>query len=154
VRSVLIKIAAEAELLRLRALLARQGRRAAFGIGAFIFAVAVLVLAEVLGWQVLRLYVSGILATCILLGINLVIAAVFGLLAIRSSPAHAEREALRVRREAFEGARGGLSIAAAFSLLRLPSAFSSMKRASGSAAASDARRKNALRDIRIGEFQV
>jgi hypothetical protein len=67
----------------------------------------------------LRLYVSGILATCILLGINLIIAAVFGLLAMRSSPGHAEREALRVRREALEGAMGALSITAAFPLLRL-----------------------------------
>ena len=66
----LLKVAAEAELLRLRALLARQGRRAAFGAVAVIFMLGVLVLGEVAGWQVLRLYVASISATLILLGIN------------------------------------------------------------------------------------
>lgn len=115
----LLKIAAEAETLRLRALLERQARRAAFGASAFVFALIVLALAEVAGWQTLRLYVTGILATLILLGINLVIAAVLGAVAVRSSPNQTEREALRVRREALEGARSALSITAAFPLLRL-----------------------------------
>jgi len=124
VRSInLLKIAAEAELLRLRALLARQGRRAAFGIVAVIFTLGVLVLAEMAGWQVLRLYVAPISATLILLGINLVITAIFGALAARSSPSHTEREALRVRRQALDAARGTLSFTAAVpvasTLLRL-----------------------------------
>jgi len=124
VRSInLLKIAAEAELLRLRALLTRQGRRAAFGIVAVIFTLGVLVLAEMAGWQVLRLYVAPISATLILLGINLVITAIFGALAARSSPSHTEREALRVRRQALDAARGALSFTAAVpvasTLLRL-----------------------------------
>jgi hypothetical protein len=73
-------IAAEVELLRLRALPARQGKRAAFGVVRHIFVLGVLVLAEVVGWQVLRLYVGPISATLILSGINLVIAALFGVL--------------------------------------------------------------------------
>ena len=110
VRSInLLKIAAEAEALRLRALLARQGRRAAFGASALVFVLAVLALAQIAGWQTLRLYVASIPATLILLGINLVIAGILGVLAARSSPSHAEREALRVRREALDGARGALS---------------------------------------------
>jgi hypothetical protein len=56
-------------------------------------------------------------------GINLVVAAIFGFLAARSSPGHAEREALRVRRQALEAARGSLAftaaIPAATTLLRL-----------------------------------
>jgi hypothetical protein len=120
VRSVnLVKIAAEAEILHIRSLLARQARRAAFGAGALIFALAVLGLAEIAGWETLRLYVTGIVATLILLGINLVVAAVLGMLAARSSPSHTEEEALRVRREALDGARGALSITAAVPLLRL-----------------------------------
>jgi hypothetical protein len=64
VRSInLLKVAAEAELLRLRTLLARQGRRAAFGVVAVIFMLGVLVLAEMAGWQVLRLYVAPIPTT-------------------------------------------------------------------------------------------
>ena len=119
----LLKIAAEAELLRLRALLTRQGRRAAFGIVAVIFTLGVLVLAEMASWQVLRLYVAPISATLILLGITLVITAIFGALAARSSPSHTEREALRVRRQALDAARGTLSFTAAVpvasTLLRL-----------------------------------
>jgi hypothetical protein len=52
----LLKVAAEAELLRLRAMMARQGRRAAFALIALIFALAVLMLAELAGWQALWLY--------------------------------------------------------------------------------------------------
>jgi hypothetical protein len=124
VRSInLLRIATEAELLRLRALLARQGRRAGFAAVAVIFALGVLVLAEAAGWQVLRLYVASIPATLILLGVNVVITAIFGLLAARSSPGHAEREAFQVRRQALDAARGSLVFTAAVptatALLRL-----------------------------------
>jgi hypothetical protein len=72
---------------------------------------------------VLRLYVTAISATLIILGVNFVMAAVFGAFAAWSSPGHAEREALRVRREALDAARGALSISAAIpigsALLRL-----------------------------------
>jgi hypothetical protein len=105
VRSInLLKIAAEAELLRLRMMVARQVRRGIFGAVAVVFGVAVLALAEVAGWQALRLKFQSIPATPILLGINLAIAAVFGVLAARSAPGHTEQEALRVRRQALETA--------------------------------------------------
>ena len=52
----LLRTAAEAELLRLRAMLARQGRRAACGALAAIFTLSVLALAEVAGWQALHFY--------------------------------------------------------------------------------------------------
>jgi hypothetical protein len=114
VRSInLLRLALDAEMLRLRAMATRQGRRAAFGSVAFIFALAVLAFAEIAGWQGLRLRVEAIPTTLILLGINLVIAAVFGLLAARSSPGLAEREALQVRRQALEAVRGSLLLTAA-----------------------------------------
>ncbi len=109
----LLRIAAEAELLRLRAMVARQGRRVAFGMVAFIFVIGVLILAEAAGWQGLCIYMGSIAATLILLGVNLVIAGIFGLLAARSSPGHAEQEALRVRRQALDAARGSLAVTAA-----------------------------------------
>ena len=113
-RSVnLLKVAFEAELLRLRAMMARQGRRAAFGVLALIFALVVLALAEATGWLALRHRLESIPSTLILLGVNLVIAAVFGVLAAWSSPGHTEREALRVRRQALEAARGTLAFTAA-----------------------------------------
>jgi hypothetical protein len=114
VRSInLLKVAFDAELLRLRAMMARQGRRAAFAVIALIFTLAVLALAEVTGWLALRQSVESIPATLILLGVNLVIAALFGVLAARSSPGHTEQEALRVRRQALDAARGTLAFAAA-----------------------------------------
>jgi cobalamin biosynthesis protein CobD/CbiB len=109
----LLRLALDAEVLRLRYLLQRQGRRAAFGLLAAIFGVGVLVLANVVGWQLLRFYVAPIYATLILLGFNLVIAVAFALLAARSSPSHAEQEALRIRRDALEGAQSSLAFAAA-----------------------------------------
>jgi hypothetical protein len=114
VRSInLLKLALDAEILRLRAMVARQSRRAAFGSIALIFALAVLTLAEIAGWQGLRLRVEAIPTTLILLGINLVVAAVFGVLAARSSPGHAEQEALQVRQQALGAARGSLLLTAA-----------------------------------------
>ncbi len=90
----------------------RQGRRAVFGAIAVVFALAVLALAEIAGWQGLRLRVAAIPSTLIVLGINLVIATVFGLLAARSSPGHAEHEASRVRQQALDAARGSFFITA------------------------------------------
>jgi hypothetical protein len=114
VRSInLLKLALDAEVLYLRAMLARQTRRAAFGSIALIFALVVLALAEIAAWQGLRLRFEAIPATLILLGVNLVIAAIFGILAARSAPGHAEQEALRVRQQALDGARGSLAFAAA-----------------------------------------
>jgi len=107
----LLKIAAEAEILRFRFMLARQGRRAAFAVVALVFVVAVLTLGEVVAWLALRLHFAAIAATLILLGINLGIAVIFALLAARSSPGHAEREALQLRRQALDAARGMLSLA-------------------------------------------
>jgi hypothetical protein len=114
VRSInLLKLALDAEILRLRTMLARQGRRAAFGSVALVFALVVLALAEIAGWQGLRLRMEAIPTTLILLGVNLIIAAAFALLAARSVPGHAEQEALRVRQQALDGARGSLVLSAA-----------------------------------------
>ena len=109
----LLKLALDAEILRLRALQARQGRRAAFGAIALVFMLTVLALAEIAGWQGLRLRFASIQTTLILLGINLVITAVCGFLAAHSSPGHAEQEALRVRQKALDAARGSLLFTAA-----------------------------------------
>ena len=65
------------------------------------------------GWLALRLRFESIPATLILLGINLIITAIFGVLAARSSPGQTEQEALRVRRQALDAARGTLALAAA-----------------------------------------
>jgi hypothetical protein len=108
----LTKVAAEAEILRIQHMLKRQGMRAAFGLVAVLFVLGVLVLAHIAGWQVLRLYAPPIYATLILLGVDLVIAAIFGILAARSSPSHHEREALAIRQRALHEARSSLALGA------------------------------------------
>ena len=115
VRSVnLLKLAFDAELLRLRAMMARAGTARGLrrhrpdicprgpGIGR----------GDGHGWPCGTAFES-IPATLILLGVNLVIAAIFGVLAARSSPGHTEQEALRVRRQALDAARGTLAFTAA-----------------------------------------
>ncbi len=109
----LLRIASDAELLGIRLMTARQGRRAAFAVVALIFALAVLALAEVVGSLALRLHFEPIPATLILLGVNLVVGGIFGVLAARSSPGHTEQEALRVRRQAVDAAQGTLALTVA-----------------------------------------
>jgi hypothetical protein len=111
VRSIsLLKVVAEAELLRLQATLKRQGLRIAFGVIAAIFALGLMILCNIAVWQILRWYVEGIYATLILLGVNLLFTVIFAMLAIRSSPSQAERDALRIRRDALVAARGSAAL--------------------------------------------
>src|SRR3569833_711747 len=105
----LAKIAAEAEVLRIKHMLRRQGVRAAFGFVALVFLLAVLVIGNVAIWQELRMYLSPINATLALLGANLLFAVIFGVLAARSSPGHTEREALAIRQRALGEARSALA---------------------------------------------
>jgi hypothetical protein len=101
VRAVeLARLAAEAELLRIRQMVKRQGIRATLGAIAAIFAIGVLTLASVAAWQLLRQHFDPINATLILLGVYLVMAILFGVLAMRSAPSRTEREALDVRKQA------------------------------------------------------
>lgn len=108
----MMKIAAEAELLRLQSMLKRQGMRAAYGLLAFVFALGVLALLNILIWQLLCLYIQPIYATLILLVINLIITAAFGMLAMRSIPSQAEQDALEVRQQAVRELRSSLTVSA------------------------------------------
>jgi hypothetical protein len=118
----LVRVAAEAELLHIQLMLQRQSMRAVFGAVAAVFALGVLALGNAALWLVLHWYVQPIYATLILMGANAVVMAVFALLAARSRPGQAEREAIRIRRQAMHEARGTLALSAlvpiAGSLLR------------------------------------
>jgi hypothetical protein len=108
----LIKVAAQAEILRIQHMLKRQGVRAAFGLAAIVFILGALVLANIAAWQVVRFYIAPIYASLIMLGVNLLIAMIFGLLAARSSPSQQEREAVEVRQRALREARSSLALGA------------------------------------------
>jgi hypothetical protein len=113
----LAKIAAEAEALHIKSILGRQSARAVFGAIAAVFGMGTLVLINVVGWQVLRLHLTPINSTLVLLGINLVLTLIFAVLAARSAPGRTEREAVRVRQDAIEGMRSSLIVSAAIPLL-------------------------------------
>jgi hypothetical protein len=112
----LAKVAARAEILRLKHTLKRQAMRVVYGLVAVVFAIGVLVLANVAAWQVLQMYMMPIYATLVLLGINLLIATIFGIVATRSSPSRIERDALAIRRKALQEAQASLALGAALPL--------------------------------------
>jgi uncharacterized membrane protein len=110
-RSVnLVKVAIEAEILRYKSMAARQGRRAGFGVAALIFGVGFLISLEIAGWQTARMYILPIYATLGVMGFNFVIAAVFVVVAMRSSPGQSEIDALAVRKRAVEALQTSVAI--------------------------------------------
>ena len=108
----LAKAALEAEILRYRYMAARQGKRAAFGVVALVFSLGFLISLEIALWQIIALYILPIYATLIVLGLNLVIAAVFGGLAMRSAPGQGEIDALDVRNTAVTALQRSLAFSA------------------------------------------
>lgn len=95
----LAKVAAAAEALRLRRIARRQAIRAGLGAGAAVFGIAVFVLLHVLAYDLLLAIVRPWVAALIVLGVDLVVAAVLGAMAMRNAPDRIEQEALAVRRQ-------------------------------------------------------
>ena len=108
----LARIAAEAEGLRLRHSAQRTVVRAILGLIALAFLFGALVFGQIAAWYWLRLSWDRPAAALILAGAELVLAAILGLLAARSSPGRIEVEALAVRRRALESATSSLAFSA------------------------------------------
>jgi hypothetical protein len=110
----LARVAAQAEILLLRRLLAVAIRHAIFGVIAAVFAIAVLILIHVLGVLALEQYagLGPIPSVAIVLAVDLVIAALFGLLAAGKIADPVADEARRVRDTSIEQARQSLTLAA------------------------------------------
>jgi hypothetical protein len=108
----LLRLALEAEGLRLRYKSRRMVSRLVFGSFALALVAGVLVFLHVAAWFWLREFMAGHYVALIFAGIDLVLAAIFGLLASRSSPGRLELEALDVRRRALQDAAGALSLSA------------------------------------------
>src|SRR5689334_4351218 len=106
----LARIAAEAEILRLRRIALRTGFRAAYGVFALVFVIMALALAHVAGWLALIKVVGPVSAALIVMGVDLLIAVIFGALAARSGPDRIEREALQIRRTATQQMVRSLSL--------------------------------------------
>lgn len=105
----LARIAAQAEGLRLRRMARRRGMQAAMGAVAVVFLICALALVHFTAWLALVHVVAPVWAALIVLGVDLVLTAIFAYLATRSSPDRVEREAIQVR----DQAKQQLAIAAA-----------------------------------------
>ena len=108
----LARIAAEAELVRLRGMATRMATRLVFAIIALVFLLGVLVFAHIAAWFGIRAWL-GVTAPAtagVLAGVDLLIALILGFLASRSSPSRVEIEAKQVRARAIEGITGVLSV--------------------------------------------
>ena len=84
--------------------------RAAFGAGAALFAVAVLIVLHVVLFEVARGYLSPLQASLGLLVLDLIVAIVLGVLAIRNTPDAIEAEAHQLRQQALIEMRQSLTV--------------------------------------------
>jgi hypothetical protein len=110
----LARVAAQAEILLLRRLLAVAIRHAIFGVVAAVFAIAVLVMLHVVAVMALERFaiLSPIVSVAIVLGVDLVVAALFGAMAAGKITDPVADEARRVRDTSIEQARQSLTLAA------------------------------------------
>jgi hypothetical protein len=108
----LARIAAEAEIVRLRGMATRMATRVVFALVALLFVCGALTFGHIAAWYEIRtgLGLSYLITTAILGGADLLVAIVLLFLASRSSPSRVETQALEVRRKAIEGIGSALSI--------------------------------------------
>jgi hypothetical protein len=110
----LARIGAEAEIVRLRRQTQRTVVRVVLGLIALVFLTAAVVTAHVAFWFWLRVALgwAPAAAAAILTGGDLLLAIILGLLAAKSGPSRLEREALEVRRRAWDQAGNTMAVSA------------------------------------------
>ena len=108
----LLRIALEAERLRLGLHARRTATRVAMGLVALLLLLGAVLFGHIAAWYWLREHMAGQFVALIFAGADLVLALVLFLLATRSSPGRAESEALLVRRRALESATQTLTVSA------------------------------------------
>ena len=106
------RAAAQAELIRLKLLLKRQAMRGVWGAVAAVFGLAVLVMVHVIGYLLLCLILPPIWAAVVVLAFDLIVLAVFGLLAVVSKPGRVEVQAQEIRDRALIEMRESVAISA------------------------------------------
>lgn len=120
----LARVAADAELLRLRLRARRAAVRVILALVALGFLAGAAVFCHVALWFWLRNHWEPPQSALILAGIDVVLAVLLALLAARSTPSRTELEALDVRHRAVEGITASLAFSAiAMQLLRLATQF-------------------------------
>lgn len=110
----LARLAAEAEILLIRREIRAYTRRAAFGAVAAVFGLGVLVLLHVLGYLALRQYaqLSPFISVLIVFGVDVVIAAIFAMLASGVVKDPVAEEARHVRDQSLAQVKDTLTAAA------------------------------------------
>jgi len=114
---ILVRIAAQAELLRLRRMVRRQAGRAVLAGIAAAFLLIALAALHVAAGLALAETMRPVWAVLIVAGADLAVAALLLLLAARDRPGAAEREALRVRQSAQAELAGALAAEAIMAVL-------------------------------------
>ena len=84
--------------------------RAAYGAGAAVFGIAVLVGLHVTLWTFLLTKVSPVWASVIVVGVDVVIAGVLALLAMRNTPGAVEEEARNIRTQAIAEVKRSITV--------------------------------------------
>jgi hypothetical protein len=113
----LIRIALEAEGVRLHYLARRMLARCVMGLLALLLLLAALVFGHIAAWCWLNSFLPPQHAALVVGGVDLLLAVILIALAGRASPGPAEREARAVRQRALEGAAQSVSVTSL--LLRL-----------------------------------
>ena len=110
----LARIAAQAEVVRLRGMAVRIATHVVLGIVALVFLLGTLVFAHIAAWYGIRIGggMSFVATAGILGGADLLIAVILGFLASRTSPSKTEVEAYDVRQRAIAGIGSALSLTA------------------------------------------
>lgn len=111
------RTAAQAEVLRLRRLIRRQIWRAVWAVVAVVFVIAVLVMVHVVAYMLLTNVLTPVVAAAIVLVFDVVVTAVFGVLALRGAPDRMETEAKAIRDQALAEMRESLAVTALLSPL-------------------------------------
>jgi len=117
----LASVAWEAERARLGLRVQRELRRGILFAAAGVMAVAAFGMLHLIAWIALGPHVGPLGRALIIFGVDIALAVVLGLVAMRNTPSRAELEALSIRRTALVEARNGIGISMiplAFGLLR------------------------------------
>lgn len=107
----LVRVAAEAERLRLKRQLRRTIARVVMGVACAVFATAALCVAHVVVWLALVPHVSPLGAALILLGIDVVVAVVLGLVAASDRASAVESESRQIRQRALAELKTSFTLA-------------------------------------------
>jgi len=106
----LASVAWEAERARLGLRVQRELRRGILFAAAGVMAVAAFAMLHLVAWIALGPHVGPLGRALIIFGVDIALAVVLGLVAMRNRPSRAELEALSIRRTALVEARNGIGI--------------------------------------------